>query len=87
MCTIDKIFDLIQSVIDYALIIIVPLAVISIAIGGIMMITAAGDEGRLKTGRSILGYALWGLVLALGAYLIVKAIFVGLGVAPNFLPF
>jgi len=47
------------------------IAVIMIIIGGIKIVTSAGDAGKVKSGRSTIMYAVIGLVLALLAYAIV----------------
>lgn len=51
-----------------------PLATLSIIIGGILMITAGGNESQLQRGRQIFSYAVIGFVIALGAWLIVDLI-------------
>ncbi len=64
----------------------VPLATAAIVYGGIVLITAGTNEGRRTQAKSIIGYAVWGLVLALAAWLIVRTIMKGLGVETPFLP-
>lgn len=64
----------------------VPLATAAIVYGGIIMITAGTNETKRSQAKSIIGFAVWGLVLALAAYLIIKTIMVGLGVQAPFLP-
>lgn len=64
----------------------VPLAAVAIVYGGIIMITAGTNEGKRSQAKSIIGYAVWGLVLALAAWLIVRTIMTELGVKAPFLP-
>ena len=51
-----------------------PLAVISFLIGGILMITAAGNQNQLDRGKSIFYNTVIGIVIAFGAWLIVNLI-------------
>lgn len=45
-------------------------SVIAIVIGGIMYITSGGDEGRVRTAKNTLLYAIIGMVIAVSAYAI-----------------
>ncbi len=44
--------------------------VIAIIVGGIMYITSAGDENRVRTAKNTLLYAIIGIIIALSAYAI-----------------
>lgn len=75
MCTLSDLVTLIDQVINFALFYLAaPLAVLSIAIGGLLMITARGDTGQLQRGKDIFYNTVIGFVVAFGAYLIVEAI-------------
>lgn len=52
----------------------VPLATLSIVVGGIMYATSAIDSNRRNTGKQILTYAVIGLILTLSSYLIIKTV-------------
>lgn len=45
-------------------------SVIAIIVGGIMYITSAGDENRVRTAKNTLLYAIIGVIIALSAYAI-----------------
>jgi len=50
------------------------LAIIGLIVGGIWMFSAAGDEGRLKSGKAAVKYSLLGIVIAVGALVIAQQI-------------
>lgn len=50
------------------------IAIISLVIGGIMYMTAYGDEKRVETGKKIVTYSIIGIAIALGSLVIVKQI-------------
>lgn len=50
------------------------LAIIALVVGGIMYLTAYGDEKRIDTGRSVVTYAVIGIVVALAALVIVQQV-------------
>ncbi len=52
----------------------VPLATLSIMVGGVMYATSSLDSGKRATAKKIIYAAVIGLVLTLGSYLIVKTI-------------
>lgn len=45
-------------------------SVIAIIVGGIMYITSAGDEGRVRSAKNTLLYAVIGVIISLSAYAI-----------------
>ena len=51
-----------------------PLAVISILTGGILMITAGGNQNQLERSKSIFYNTVIGIIIAFGAWLIVNLI-------------
>ncbi|MBI5045460.1 MAG: hypothetical protein HZC14_00385 [Candidatus Niyogibacteria bacterium] len=74
-CNLCDLITLANQLIDFMLIqLAAPLATISIIIGGVLMITAGGNESQLERGRQIFYYAVIGFVVALGAWLIVDLI-------------
>jgi len=50
------------------------IAMISMVIGGMMFLTAAGDERRIDKGKSIFTYSLLGVIAALSAVIVIKEI-------------
>ena len=49
-------------------------AIIAFCISGIMYLTSAGDEDRQKKAKSAMVYAIVGVVVALGGYIIWQAV-------------
>lgn len=47
-------------------------AILGVIIGGIILMTAFGQEEKLQTGKTIILYSLLGLVFTIGAYIIVS---------------
>lgn len=62
------------KVLNFLLSIIGVLAVIMMVIGGLMYITAGGDEGRAETGKKIVTYAAIGVAVALAALVLVTQV-------------
>ncbi len=56
------------------------LAVLMIIVGGLMYMTSAGDDRKVDTAKNLLTYAIYGLVIALLAYVIVYVLSKALGV-------
>jgi hypothetical protein len=74
-CTLSDLVILIDQIINFILFYLAaPLGTLSIAVGGVLMITAGGDTGQLERGKSIFYNTVIGFVIAFGAWLIVKAI-------------
>ncbi|MBI5742252.1 MAG: hypothetical protein HZA25_00235 [Candidatus Niyogibacteria bacterium] len=79
MCTLSDLVILIDQIINFALFYLAaPLGALSIAVGGVLMITAGGDTGQLERGKSIFYNTVIGFVVAFGAWLIVQAILMAL---------
>ncbi len=57
----------------------IPIAVLVIIYGAFMIMFAAGNEDRVKSGRGIIQTAVFGVVIALAAWLIVNTIISVLG--------
>jgi len=84
-CDIKFLFMLIDNIINFLLFsVALPLAAIAFAYAGFILLTAAGDPGKLTTAKAIFKNVLIGLVIALAAWIIVKAILLGLGVSSDF---
>lgn len=52
----------------------VPVATIAILVAGIMMATSQNDPGKRSKAKTILQYAVVGLIITLASYLIIKTI-------------
>ncbi|MBI2592840.1 MAG: hypothetical protein HYW37_01595 [Candidatus Colwellbacteria bacterium] len=71
---------LINNVIVFLIYIAVPLATAIIIYGGVLLLTAAGSEERIKQGKTAIYTAVTGLTIVFGSYIIystvIKAIFI-----------
>lgn len=92
-CTVCDFFVLIDKIIDFISVDIVPpLALLLIIIGGVMMIISGGSETQYKKGKTIITSAIVGLLIIWGSWIIIDTIMSGLtslgsqGTAPNFTP-
>lgn len=84
-CTFSDFFVLINNVINFLLFnIATPLAALTFAVAGWMYLTAGGDTGKIKQAHELFKNVAIGFIIALSAWLIVKAILLGLGIQPGF---
>jgi len=75
ICTYQDLVETVNRVVQSALLYIaIPAAVIVIIIGGFNILTSAGSEDKVKTGRTMIRAAAIGLAMAFGAWLIVETI-------------
>ncbi len=74
-CTWEKLVELAQIVINFLIFrIAAPLAAIMFIYAGFLYVTAAGNEGQVKTAHDIFWAVFVGLVAALAAWLMVSFI-------------
>jgi type IV secretory pathway VirB2 component (pilin) len=66
--------DILMRVLQLLLSIVGFLAIISMVIGGIWMLTAVGDEDRYELGKKTAGYSILGLTIALAALIIANQV-------------
>lgn len=79
-CDFAQLMQLIENVLNFLIFkIAVPAAAVAIMIGGWLIVTAGGNESKISNGKKIVGAAVLGLVIVLGAWLIVKTIIEALG--------
>ena len=78
-CTICDIFILIRDIFNFALGLLASLAVLSIVIGGVYILTSAGNPGGVSTGYGIITNAVIGLLLVMSSFLLFSFLLVGLG--------
>ena len=84
-CTFNDFFILINNVINFLLRdIAAPLAAVTFAVAGWMYLTAGGDSGQIKKAHELFKNVAIGFIIALSAWLIVKAILLGLGIEEGF---
>ena len=63
--------DLLANIVNILLYVAAAASVITIIVGGIIMVTSSGNPDRIKTARDAILYAVIGLVIALSAFAIV----------------
>ncbi len=74
-CTYNDFKTTLDGVVQFSILYIaIPAAVIVIVIGGIMMILDGGNESRFKQGKKMIQGVIIGLLITLGAWIIVKTI-------------
>jgi len=72
--------QIISNIIGIAYALVIPLITIMIIVGGLYLITAGGNEGQIKKGKGFFRSAIIGLIIVMGAGIIVGLIIRGLGV-------
>ncbi|HPD19687.1 MAG TPA: pilin [Candidatus Pacearchaeota archaeon] len=71
-CTFNDLFVLINNVIKFLLFTLIPpIAALIFAFGGITIMSAGGDPGKVEKGKKILTYGVVGVILIYAAWLIV----------------
>ena len=79
-CTIGDLFTMLNNIYTFVVTYIAaPLATIALIIGGIIMLTSAGNPSQFQKGKQILVFAIIGLILAFGSHLIIKTLLNALG--------
>jgi hypothetical protein len=73
-CTFCDIYHLIGNIIDFILLIIIPLVLIALVVGAVYLLTSGGNPSRITTGKTIIWHAIAGLIIALIAWIIVYTI-------------
>ena len=84
-CNIPKFFQLMNNVMEWLVIIVTPIAGVLIIWGGILIMTAGGAPGNIERGKSVIRGSVVGLVIAFGAWIIMRTILEALGVNSAFL--
>lgn len=73
-CTFDSFVQLGQNLINFLIVLSIPLTAIAFAWAGFLMVTSAGSEEKIKQGKAIFGKVLIGFIFILSAWLIVYTI-------------
>ena len=71
-CTVDDFFKLMDNIIKWVLMIMVPIGAIGFAVAGFYIMFSGGDTGRVNTGKQIMWGILWGMLAILFAYLLIE---------------
>ena len=80
-CTFCHIFVLLDNIVDFLLLKVVPaLAILILVIGGVLFVTATGNPGLMSHARSIFKATVIALLIIYGAWLIVSTILAFMGV-------
>lgn len=78
-CSVCQFVTLIDRLIQFALFyLILPVCVIAFITAGVLLLSSAGSPQKIERGKSIFFYALWGLILAFAAFLVIHIILVTL---------
>ena len=77
-CGIDDFILMLKNIINFLTIIVFPIGAGVIIWGGIVIMTAGGSTERASKGRKIITTAVIGIAIALGAWLIINAIYLAL---------
>lgn len=59
--------------------IMLPIAALMVLIGGTMLLTARDNQQQQSQGKAVLSYAVWGMIIAFAAWLIVSTLLATLG--------
>jgi hypothetical protein len=69
-----SITEILTGILNFLLSVIGIIGIIMMVVGGLMYLTAAGDEDRINTGKSIVKYSLIGITVALAALVIISQV-------------
>ncbi len=78
-CGFNQFIALINNVIKYILLLVIPICAIMFAYAGFLLVTSGGEASARTKAKSIFTNALIGLVIAFAAWLIIKLILTILG--------
>lgn len=79
-CTFDDLLCTINRVISFVMLYVVPpIAVVTIVIAAINLMTSSGDPGKMEQAKKTLIWIIAGLVVVYGAWAIVKGFITALG--------
>lgn len=73
-CNIQAFLKWIKKLINFLLIIAIPLGAIFVVWGGFVIMTAGGSEDKFKRGKQIITAAVIGIAISFGAWLIINAL-------------
>lgn len=73
-CSLMDFFTLLKTLINAMLFAAFPIAVIMIIKGGFTILTSEGNPGKMGEGRKIVEWAIYGMLITFGAWLIVNTL-------------
>lgn len=83
-CHFSDLVTLINNIMNFAIIVAPILAAIAFAFAGFFYVTSTGDPGKVERAHDIFRNTAIGLIIVLAAWFVVRAILIGIGVAPGF---
>jgi len=79
-CTFEKLLLMVNKVLRFLIFVIgVPIITLSFAYAGFLMVTSSGNPSKKDEAKSIIGNAVVGLIILLGAWLIVRTVLLVFG--------
>jgi hypothetical protein len=79
-------YQLVSNVLGFLFYLAIPIATIMVVYGGFTLLTATGNEVKVKKGKAIITSALIGAAIVFGANIIIGSIFVAFGISSSALP-
>ncbi|MGW8185130.1 MAG: hypothetical protein ACWGHO_03390 [Candidatus Moraniibacteriota bacterium] len=73
-CTLCDLIVGIRDIIKWGRSILIVVALLAIVAGAIMYIVSAGNSGMMESAKNVIKQALWGVVIVLGAWVIVNTV-------------
>lgn len=70
----DTVDDLVTAVSNWFLGLVAVIAVLFLIVGGIYYLTAYGDENKMREGKKIITYTIYGLVIILISYSVITTL-------------
>ncbi len=81
-CNWDQLMTLVDNILNFLLnVMVIPIAAIMFAYAGFLLVTSGGDPGRRSKAKSIFINVLIGLIIAVGAWALVKLLLTTLNYA------
>ena len=79
-CTLCDLFILADRLTRFLLFnVMLPIAALMILIGGVLILTARDNQQQQSQGKAVFTYAVWGMIIAFAAWLIVTTLLTTLG--------
>ena len=69
-----SVYNIVSGTMDWLLAIFGFIAIIGFVISGIIYLTAAGDDGRIKTAKTAMTWSIVGVIVALVGYVVVTTV-------------
>ncbi len=85
ICGFNDAIRLVQRVIEYIFVLILPIAAIVFAYAGFLFMTSGGNPSRRDAAKKAMINVVLGIVIVMAAWLVVKTVLVALGVDEGFL--